>query len=243
MRIDAIAATWAHPRSSLSAPPPIAATAYHRAPQITLQTTGESDGDRPFDDSQERRARHCRERRHAGLSTTGNHPLLTLLPRLRARPRPQPASSSWNGSACSLPSSGCVHPRNQPRLSAFPRAGTTTGFTKRWAQDTTGIPRNHDVPEHADRTREGYYSIFQIDHLHLVLTELTLNVRLDFLLDQQANRPIDWHTHGTRWMENAETSSAEPAPTPLPPRGCLALPAHIEPVFSRDPDRHAHRSD
>ena len=100
-------------------------------------------------------------------------------------------------------------PRKPAALFRIPPNKGNNWFTKQWARDTTATPRNHDVPAHTDRTREGNYSGFQIDHLHLVLTELTLNVRLDSFLDQQAGRPIDWHKHGTRWMEYAETCSAD----------------------------------
>lgn len=81
-------------------------------------------------------------------------------------------------------------------------------FTKRWARDTTAIPPNHDVPAHTDRTREGYYSIFQIDHLHVVLTGLTLDVRLDSFLDRKPDPPVDWNELGARWMNSAETRAA-----------------------------------
>ena len=81
-------------------------------------------------------------------------------------------------------------------------------FTKRWARDTTGIPRNHDVPAHTDRSREGYYSVFQIDHLQLVLTELTLHVPLDLHLDQDARAPTDWQKAGEHWMRYANTCAA-----------------------------------
>ena len=76
-------------------------------------------------------------------------------------------------------------------------------FTKRWAHDTTHVPWNHDVPAHTDRTREGYYSVFQIDYLHLVLTELTLRLQLDADLDRGNGEPIDWQERGERWMEYA----------------------------------------
>ncbi len=82
-------------------------------------------------------------------------------------------------------------------------------FTKKWAYDTTGIPQIHHVPAHTDRTREGYYSIFQIDHLHLVLTELSPQIPLDSYLDKGAGQPIDWQKHGDRWMEYAETCLAQ----------------------------------
>ncbi|MCY4002686.1 MAG: hypothetical protein OXF33_03130 [Rhodospirillales bacterium] len=81
-------------------------------------------------------------------------------------------------------------------------------FTKQWAHDTTTIPPSHDVPTHTDRTREGYYSVFQIDHLHFVLTSLTLHVHLDGYLDQKAGAPIDWQACGAHWMDRATAFAA-----------------------------------
>ena len=91
----------------------------------------------------------------------------------------------------------------------IPPSKRNNWFTKKWAYDTTGIPQNHHVPARTDRTREGYYSIFQIDHLHLVLTELSLHVPLDSYLDKDAGQPIDWQKHGNRWMEYAEACSVD----------------------------------
>ena len=81
-------------------------------------------------------------------------------------------------------------------------------FTKGWAYDTTRVPQDYEVPAHPDQTQEGYYSIFQIDHLHLVLTELTLHVLLDDYLDRDDSRPIDWQKQGTHCMEYAEQCAA-----------------------------------
>ena len=77
-------------------------------------------------------------------------------------------------------------------------------FTKRWAYDTTRVPQNHTVSAHTDQTQEGYYSIFQIEYLNRVLTELTLRVSLDAYLDQGDSRPINWQN----WLEYAEQSAA-----------------------------------
>ena len=100
-------------------------------------------------------------------------------------------------------------PNNTAAQFRVPPSTGNDWFTKRWAHDTTAVPQNHDVPEHKDRTREGYYSSFQVDHLHLILTELTVHVPLDSHVDRDASAPIDWQKHGTRWMEYAETCSAE----------------------------------
>lgn len=79
-------------------------------------------------------------------------------------------------------------------------------FSKRWAWDTTGIPARYDVPDHQDRTQEGYYSVFQIDYLHLVLQQVSIHVQLDFYLDRNKDECIDWLTKGSNWMECANES-------------------------------------
>ena len=76
-------------------------------------------------------------------------------------------------------------------------------FTKKWAWDTTGIRHAYIVPDHKDQTQEGYYSIFQIDYLHLVLMEMTLQAQLDSYLDRNEEQSIDWQKNGESWMQYA----------------------------------------
>lgn len=76
-------------------------------------------------------------------------------------------------------------------------------FTKKWAWDTTGIRSADKVPDHKDQTQEGYYSIFQIDSLHLVLMKMTLQVQLDSYLDRHDGQGIDWQKNGDSWMQYA----------------------------------------
>jgi len=78
-------------------------------------------------------------------------------------------------------------------------------FTKKWAWDTTGIPLAYKVPDHKDQTREGYYSIFQIDHLYIILQEMTLQVQMDSYLDRNEERSIDWQKNGEHWMQYAKS--------------------------------------
>ena len=80
-------------------------------------------------------------------------------------------------------------------------------FAKGWAWDTTGIPSTFEVPEHNDRTQEGYYSIFQLDYLHIVLSEMTIRIQLDSYLDSAKDKTIDWQKRGERWMQHAESCS------------------------------------
>lgn len=76
-------------------------------------------------------------------------------------------------------------------------------FTKRWAWDTTGIRLAYTVPDQKDQAQEGYYSIFQIDHLHLVLMEMTIQIQLDSYLDRNEDQSIDWQKNGESWMQYA----------------------------------------
>lgn len=99
-------------------------------------------------------------------------------------------------------------PRKPTAPFVIPTSKKNNWFTKRWAYDTTAVPQSHDVPEYTDPTREGYYSVFQVDHLHLVLTELNLQVHLDSYLDRHAGQLIDWQKTGDRWMRLAATSAA-----------------------------------
>ena len=96
-------------------------------------------------------------------------------------------------------------PTRQVARFRIPPSRGNNWFTKRWARDTTAIPQKHNVPAPSDRNREGYYSIFQINHLYVVLTGLTLNVRLDSFLERKEDRLIDWQKHGACWMESVET--------------------------------------
>jgi len=64
-------------------------------------------------------------------------------------------------------------------------------FDKGWAWDATQTPAQHRMPEDKDRSQEGYYSIFQVDWLRLVLSMMTLHVSLDSYLTNEA-LPEDW---------------------------------------------------
>ena len=75
-------------------------------------------------------------------------------------------------------------------------------FTEGWAWDTTSVEPSYQVPDHKDRTQEGYYSVFQIDHLHIVLAEMTLSVHLDSYLESSASEAINWDKNGERWLES-----------------------------------------
>ena len=70
------------------------------------------------------------------------------------------------------------------------------------------MPRHHEVPEHTDETQEGYYSVFQIYHLSLVLLELSFEVHLDGLLDPDEGATVDWQLDRETWLEAAKQTSA-----------------------------------
>ncbi len=76
-------------------------------------------------------------------------------------------------------------------------------FTKKLAWDTTAIPLTYTVPNDNDRSQEGYYSIFQIDYLHLVLKKMTLQISLESYLDGK-EQTINWQQSGEHWIEYAE---------------------------------------
>lgn len=77
-------------------------------------------------------------------------------------------------------------------------------FTKGWAEDTTAVPSSHEVPDPMDRDCEGYYSMFQIDHLQHVLSVFTSHIPLDDYLDQSTSKPINWQEQGDQRMQIAE---------------------------------------
>lgn len=89
----------------------------------------------------------------------------------------------------------------------IPPSKGSNWFIERWACDTTAVPQRHEVPTHTDQTREGYYSIFQVDYLHLLLTDLTLHVPLDAFLDRPDGKSIDWCKVGDQWMRSADSSA------------------------------------
>lgn len=74
-------------------------------------------------------------------------------------------------------------------------------FEKGWAWDTTGVGDAHQIPDPKDRSQEGYYSIFQIDHLGIVLSGMTLSVQLDSYIEPLANEKIEWEKNGERWLQ------------------------------------------
>jgi hypothetical protein len=90
--------------------------------------------------------------------------------------------------------------KDVPTLSIPPQKDNNW-FTEGWAWDTAGVEPSYQVPDHKDQTQEGYYSVFQIDHLQIVLAEMTLSVQLDSYLESSASETINWDKNGKRWLE------------------------------------------
>lgn len=88
-----------------------------------------------------------------------------------------------------------------------PREGNNW-FTKGLAEDTTAVPSNHVVPAHTDQNCEGYYSVFQINHLHHVLSRMTTCFQLDYYLEQSTCRPVNWQEKLDHRMEIAKMDAS-----------------------------------
>ena len=86
----------------------------------------------------------------------------------------------------------------------IPPSEDNNWFTKGWAEDTTAVPSKHGVPDPKDQDCEGYYSIFQIDYLYLVLSTFTFSVQLDYYLDRSTGKPINWQKQGNQRIQIAE---------------------------------------
>ena len=88
----------------------------------------------------------------------------------------------------------------------IPVRGSNNWFDKGWAWDTTQIPLQHKIPEDNDRTQEGYYSIFQIDWLRLILSQMTLHVQIDSYLVDGDSLVEGWERRIGEWIEYMRSS-------------------------------------
>ncbi len=91
-------------------------------------------------------------------------------------------------------------------------------FEKGWAWDTTEIPARHEIPANDDQAHEAYYSVFQIEWLGIVLSEMTLHVHLDGFLDQTSpaqqngeNVLVEWRQHATLMRETSLNHAFRPS--------------------------------
>lgn len=79
-------------------------------------------------------------------------------------------------------------------------------FETGWAWDTTALPALHDTPSSDEKSKEGYYSIFQIDYLRLILTQMTLHLQLDSCLVDRDTQIHGWKRRIEGWIEYAKSS-------------------------------------
>ncbi len=73
-------------------------------------------------------------------------------------------------------------------------------FELECAWDTTGLSNNYDVPDESDRTLEGYYSSFQIEHLQVVLQRMTMRLNLDSFLEDDG-KEVNWQEAAENWLQ------------------------------------------
>ena len=73
----------------------------------------------------------------------------------------------------------------------IPPGTSDNWFTKGWAIDTSAVPSNHIVPDRADKRCEGYYSMFQIYHLNVVLDRLNIPFDLESFIDWPESQSIN----------------------------------------------------
>ena len=92
-------------------------------------------------------------------------------------------------------------PKQAGRCFDLPPTKDNDWFKEGWAWDTTSIKNSHAIPDSKDRTQEGYYSIFQIDHLDFILNGMTLSVPMDEFLETSETRKIDWNKSGEEWLK------------------------------------------
>lgn len=92
-------------------------------------------------------------------------------------------------------------PQQAGRCFDLPPTKDNDWFKEGWAWDTTSVKNSHAIPDSKDRTQEGYYSIFQIDHLDFILNGMTLSVSMDGFLETSETQKIDWNKSGEQWME------------------------------------------
>lgn len=92
-------------------------------------------------------------------------------------------------------------PRHEDAYFRIPVDPANNWFDNGFAFDTTGVMLDYQVPSFDDSTQEGYYSIFQIHHLDVVLSAFSLNLHLEDLLDNAGD--IDWNTKAAQWADFA----------------------------------------
>ncbi|MCY4641500.1 MAG: hypothetical protein OXC41_02205 [Gammaproteobacteria bacterium] len=74
-------------------------------------------------------------------------------------------------------------------------------FKSGWARDTSSIDLNYEVPDKNNQDTEAYYSAFQIYHLSMILSDMTISVQMDGFLGKDVKEPIDWVKNGEQWLD------------------------------------------
>ncbi len=92
-------------------------------------------------------------------------------------------------------------PEEDVKPLSIPPAQGNNWFEHGWAWDTTSVELSYQIPDYKDRTQEAYYSIFQIDHLRIVVSSMNLSVELDSYLESPLKDEIHWERNGKRWLQ------------------------------------------
>lgn len=99
-------------------------------------------------------------------------------------------------------------PASHSRPFFLPVRKDNNWFENGFAWDTTGIGP-HEIPKEDDPTCEGYYSVFQIDDLSIIVSAMTLTVQMDSYLEDPDNKNEtpqqfgrDWLVHFRRHLES-----------------------------------------
>ena len=87
------------------------------------------------------------------------------------------------------------------RRFVIPPTADNDWFKQGWAWDTTSVRDTYAVPDSKDRNHEGYYSIFQIGHLDLILRSMTLSMYMDSFLEVVEMAEVDWNKMGQQWLK------------------------------------------
>jgi len=88
----------------------------------------------------------------------------------------------------------------------IPPGTSDNWFTKGWAIDTSAVPSNHIIPDRADKRCEGYYSMFQIYHLNVVLSILNIPFDLESFIDWPESQSINGEEKMVQLAENGVQS-------------------------------------
>ena len=72
------------------------------------------------------------------------------------------------------------------------------------AWDTSSMDLDYKVPNDSNRDLEAYYSAFQIDHLDIILSSMTISMQTDRFLCRSEKEPFDWVKSGEQCLNGAK---------------------------------------